>query len=182
MSNHDDIRKVASTAVSLATQVAGVGAERPRKVGESDIKKATATPGITDILPRDAGVAALSLHEQVFKRASQDLPFEVEHPFAHYWLNRVGGTALGGASAGYATHLATGRKNPLMAATAGLAGAFVGQTAGEVKSLAEHATAIRHLDAMRLPLPDAVRHPHLYGPAAHAFALRMLKGEPPVES
>jgi len=120
-----------------------------------------------------ADALTLIAYGEIAKRAAIDLGNEIEHPFKRYWLHRVGGAAAGAAAGAGVSALAGSRGLALVPGA--LAGAFVGEKGGEIKSLANHARAVDELELSGHHVPDAVRHPHLYGTVAHHAAVRGMK-------
>lgn len=111
------------------------------------------------------------LIEQEVKRAAE-LPEDIEHPFRHYTARRVGGAAFGGAIGA----LAGGGGGKSL--VGGLAGAFAGEKIGEAQAILDHYHTVNRFDEMGVKLPDAVRHPHFYGLAAHQAAIQAMKEQP----
>ena len=122
-------------------------------------------------------IAIKAISSSSFKQASvtDRIYSEIEHPYRSYWAHRLGG-AVGGGLVGALAGSGGAGNGRLVGA---LAGAFVGEKGGEIRSLMNHQRAVLDFEEMGQQLPDAVKHPHIYGPEAHHVALKKMN-QPPV--
>lgn len=119
--------------------------------------------------------SALVEGELAKRAASDSMPEDIGHPFRHYWTNRLGGAALGGALGA----MAGSGGSPKKQIAAALAGAFVGERTGEAKAIVDHYRTVNSLDEMGITMPVAVRHPHYYGLGSHQEAMRSMQPAAP---
>lgn len=142
------------------------------------VKAAEAFALAARVVPASERVATYSIAATLYrgeKLATIAFDDEIEHPFRKYWASRVGGAAAG-AVAGAGVAAIAGRSG-LGLIPGALAGAFVGEKGGEIKSVVDHGRAVDRLEAEGMPIPDPVRYHHLYGPAAHHAAVRGMKSQ-----